>query len=99
MTKEKLKVTEVAVKGLETVSLVLTGLTQAHPAALGLLIMAGCTAGIISTGKKPELEYVWKPLGKLYDGSQELTKALAIVPVAVGGLGVLSSIISAKAAK
>jgi len=99
MTKDKLQVNEIAVKGIETLKSFLTGLTQAHPASLGLIVMTTCTGGILSTGDKDELGYVRIALSNLYAGAQTVAVAAAVAPVVSGGLGALGSYLAAGKTK
>ena len=108
MTKDLVLVKDVAISGIDFVKSVLTGLTQAHPATVGLLIMAASSIGQIATGgnidelnmSNPELagqyKAVKKTLTHVYNGAQTVAAAAVVAPVVSGGLGALGSYLAAE---
>ena len=85
MAKPKVNVNDLAKTGIEGLKSVLTGLTQAHPTVIGLLIMATCT-GITTTTENSRMR---QGFSKLYGSAQVIATAAVVAPVAVGGLGLL----------
>lgn len=88
MAKPKVNVNDLAKTGIEGLKSVLTGLTQAHPTSIGLIIMASCTA-LIATSESPKVRHGAE---NLYSGAQSIALASVVAPVVVGGLSSLGDI-------